>query len=77
MVAEGYNQNDVIDEVKTELKNYINGLNISGDVVRAKIYQTIMNVEGVINVDLISPAADVILLDDQLARTNEGNMQVL
>lgn len=77
VVAEGYNQNDVIDEVKTELKNYINGLNISGDVVRAKIYQTIMNVEGVINVDLISPAADVILLDDQLARTNEGNMQVL
>lgn len=76
-VAEGYDQVDTIEAVKQALKDHINGLNISGDVVRAKLIQVIMSVEGVTNVDLIAPATDILILDDQLARTREANLDIL
>lgn len=75
-VAEGYDGTTVIDEVKQVLKDHINGLNISGDVIRAKLIQVMMGVAGVINVDLIAPAIDIILLDDQLARTRDVNLDI-
>lgn len=75
-IAEGYTQVDVIAEAKQVLKNYVNGLTISGDVRRAKIISVLMGIPGVINVDLITPADDVILLDDQLARTRDSNLSL-
>jgi uncharacterized phage protein gp47/JayE len=76
-VAEGYDQDDTIDAVKQALKDHINGLNISGDVVRAKLIQVMMSIEGVINVDLIAPIDDIIILDDQLARTRDVNLNIV
>lgn len=76
-VSLGYDQQSVVDEVKTALKNHINGLTISGDVIRAKLIQVIMNVEGVQNVDLITPAGDILILDDQLARTRDANLDIV
>lgn len=76
-VAEGYDQDDTVEAVKQALKDHINGLNISGDVVRAKLIQIMMAVQGVINVDLIAPVDDIIILDDQLARTRDVNLDVV
>lgn len=73
----GYDQATTVDEVKTALKNHINGLSISGDVIRAKLIQVIMSVPGVKNVDLIAPASDVLILDDQLARTRDANLDIV
>jgi uncharacterized phage protein gp47/JayE len=75
-VAEGFDQDTVISEVKQALKDHINGLSISDDVIRAKLFSVIMTVSGVINVDLITPVDDVILLDDQLVRTRDANLDL-
>lgn len=75
-VEDGYDQAAVRATVKEAVKSYINGLGISGDVVRNEIIRKVMEVDGVYNLDLTTPAGDIILLDDQLARTTDANITV-
>ncbi len=75
-VAEGFVHADVIGAAVVALRDFVNGLSISNDVLRAKLISVLMAVPGVTNVDLITPADDVILLDEQLARTTDSNIDV-
>lgn len=74
VVKDGYSQSAVFDEIEAALSAYINGLGISGDVVRNEVIATIMSVAGVYNCSVIQPASDVIMLDDQLPRLTSGNI---
>ena len=73
-VKEGFVQVDVRDLVREEIKRYVNSLGISGDVIRNELIKRIMTVNGVYNVAMTVPAADVILLDDQMARIADPNI---
>lgn len=73
-VKEGYDQTTVKENVRTAIKGYINNLSISGDVVRAELIQQIMSTDGVYDVILTTPAVNVTMLDDQLARTTDLNV---
>lgn len=75
-ISEGYDHDIVKTNVATAIKNDINSLSISGDVIRSSLIAKIKAVAGVYNVDVISPAADVIILDDELARTQDANITV-
>lgn len=75
-VSEGYDNASVEDDVVEAIKEYINGLGISGDVLRAELIRRMMAVAGVYNVGLTTPAADVIILDDQMARTTDVNISI-
>lgn len=75
-VAEGFDQGEAIANTREAIKGYVNNLPISGDLIRAELIKRIMSVQGVINVDLILPADDIIILDDQLARTTDTNVVV-
>lgn len=75
-ISEGYDDGAVEDEVSEVIKEYVNALGISGDMLIATLYRRIMGVAGVYNCLISSPASDVILLDDQMARTTDGNITV-
>lgn len=75
-VLVGYDNDTVADNVVEVIKNYVNGLGISGDVLRAGLIARIVAVAGVYNVALNLPATDVVLLDDQMARTTDVNITV-
>jgi uncharacterized phage protein gp47/JayE len=75
-VMEGYDNTAVITAVKSALKNYINGLGISGDVIRNELIAVIMGVPGIYNCILTTPATDITMLDDQLARTTDSNLLI-
>lgn len=75
-VKDGYVQGDVKTAVKEAVKSYINSLGISGDVIKAELSKRMMEVDGVYNLSLSTPASDVILLDDQLARTTDVNIVI-
>jgi len=75
-VSDGYDNTSVGTAVKQAVMDYINGLGISGDVVRNALIERIMSVAGVYNCMLVTPAADVTLLDDQLARTTDANIVI-
>ena len=75
-ISEGYDNNEVKTGVKEVIKEYVNALGISGDVLRATLIRRIMGVSGVYNCVVNTPAVDVILLDDQMARTTDPNIVV-
>lgn len=75
-VLEGYDNTSVEDNVLEAIKEYINGLNISGDVLRAELTRRIMSVAGVYNIGLTVPPADVIILDNQMARITDINISI-
>jgi hypothetical protein len=75
-LAEGYELVDIESDVKQAVVDYINGLGISGDVLRAEIIARVMDVGGVFNMNLITPTDDVLVLDNGLARTTTGNIVV-
>lgn len=73
-VREGYDQDDAKALVRQAIKDYINTLNISDDLIRNKLIAQIMSVPGMLNVLLTVPAGDIAILDDQLARTQDANI---
>jgi phage-related baseplate assembly protein len=75
-VLEGYVDQDVKDAVAEAVMGYINSLGISDDVLLSQLITKAQEVTGVYNVVLTTPSADVVLLDDQLARTTENNVVV-
>lgn len=75
-VVAGYTLSVVVTAVEEAIKNYINSLPISGDVLRNELIAAIMDVDGVYNCQLIAPATDVVILDDQLVRTTDANILV-
>lgn len=74
VVRDGYTQAEVFAEITAAVSAYINGLGISGDVLRNEVIERIMAVPGCYNCTLLSPASDVIMLDDQLPRITSGNI---
>lgn len=71
---EGYLQADVVTAAETAIAAYINGLGISGDIVLHELIKVIMEVEGVYDVTLTEPTANVIVLDDELPRITSSNI---
>ena len=75
-VLEGYDQTDTRNNVRQAIKDYINTLAISGDLIRERLSQFITVVPGVYDVIITTPAANVPVLDDQMARTTDSNIIV-
>ncbi len=76
VVKDGYVQSNVRLDVIQAIKDYINSLSISGDVIRNELIKRIMEVPGVFDCNLITPSSSQILLDDQLPRTTDSNIDV-
>lgn len=76
VVSEGYEQSEVETQALNTVLNYINTLGISGDVICSEIIKRIKAISGIYDVTLVTPSANVILLDDQLARTTEANVSI-
>ncbi len=58
------------------VKTYINGLNISDDVIRATVISRIESLAEVFDVILTAPANNIVILDDQLARIQDANITI-
>ena len=69
-VLDGYNQVTVATNVKTELAAYVNSLGIGNDVVFSEMVQRAMGVEGMYDIAITAPLSNIVVLDDQLPRTN-------
>jgi uncharacterized phage protein gp47/JayE len=75
-VAEGYDFLDTKDLVIQAIKDYINNLNISDDVIRNQLINQVMDVPGLNDILLTAPANNIAILDDQLARTQDANITI-
>jgi len=73
---EGYDEATLRDLVKAAIVNYINNLKIGDDVIRSKIIEVAMAVTGVKDFQIISPTANIVITDSQLAKTTLTNITV-
>lgn len=69
----------VANNVETAIQNYINGLDIGDDVIVAEIIERAMSVDGMFNFNITSltggsPAADQVILSNQIARITAGSI---
>ncbi len=76
VIKEGYTALEVEAAVVEAIKAYINALEISGDVISRELSKRIMQVPGVFDISALTPASNTVLLDDQLARTTDDNIDV-
>jgi len=75
-IEPGFDDATVEADVATAIKNYINALTISNDVIRNELIARIMRVEGVFNIIMSVPASDIVILDDQIARIADSNITI-
>lgn len=75
-VLNGYDHLEVKSNVKTAINDYVNSRGISDDVVLSELTRRMKSVAGVYDVDYITPTENVIILDDELARTQLTNITV-
>jgi len=75
-VKTGFDQATVLAAVKTAIIYYINHLDMGEDVIRAELFEQIMAVTGVYDVQLTAPTANVYIADYQLARTSSALVTV-
>lgn len=75
-VAEDFSRPTATAQAETVISQYINGLSIGADVVRAELIERIMGVSGVIDVVLGLPSGNVPIGDDELARVTDANITV-
>ena len=75
-IAEGYDHDEVKAAVKDAIRDYVNALGISSDVLVSNLIYISMAIAGVTNANVVTPTGDVVLLDDQIPRTTDSNITV-
>lgn len=77
-LATGTDRDTAVAAAQDAVMDYINNLGISGDVIRNKLIERIMEVSGVTDVNMTIPASNTpgIILDNQIARTSLSNISI-
>jgi hypothetical protein len=77
-VANGFDEEDVRDDVQLVVENYIDGLKIGENVILAKIIERAMSTRGVDNAKIQVPSNDVVILEEELPKSfdSSGNSLV-
>lgn len=77
-VANGFDEDDLRDDVQLVVENYIDGRKIGQNVIVAKIVELAMSIRGVENVKVQSPTNDVVILEEELPKSfdSSGNSLV-
>lgn len=75
-VLEGYDRAVAVTAAEAAVSTYINGLGISGDVVRHEIVEQIMGVDGVYDVLLTVPTENVTTLDSEIPRIISADINI-
>jgi uncharacterized phage protein gp47/JayE len=75
-VLEGFDRAEVIANVRTAIDTYINNAGISADIIRHELVERIMGVTGMYDVDLVEPANNINILDNEIPRTTATSVSV-
>lgn len=68
-LAAGISLSSLENEIKTQVISYVNSLGVSKAVILSNIIENLMGVEGIVDVKITSPSANINIADNELART--------
>lgn len=69
----GFTESSLTSQVREAVEAYISSLAIGDDVIRSEIIQRAMEVTGMYNVVVVSPASDVVILQNELPVPFDSN----
>jgi uncharacterized phage protein gp47/JayE len=72
-VSVGYDETEIRDDVTLVLENYINSLKIGENVILAKMVELAMGVEGVSDANVVTPVANVVILEEELPKSFDSS----
>jgi uncharacterized phage protein gp47/JayE len=75
-VRAGYSQDEAITDATSEVDNYINNLDIGEDVILNEIRKRCMNLNGVADIQVVTPTENVLIGDTQVARITTGQITI-
>jgi len=73
-IASGNDVTTMQNNVTTAITNYINNLGIGANVVRSELIAVIMNVPGMVDVNVTIPLGNIVINYNEIARTSGGNI---
>lgn len=71
-LAEGVSISNVDQEVRSRITGYINNLGIGRNVIKAELCNRIVGVDGVTDVEIVLPNENIVIAENELARTRIG-----
>lgn len=77
VVAEGFSRAEAVAAAENAAVTYINSLGISDDVVRNELNARIQNLLEVFDNIMTAPSNNIVILDDQMARTTAFNVTII
>jgi uncharacterized phage protein gp47/JayE len=71
-LKEGVSISSVEEDLKSEISAYVNGLGVGEDVIVSEIIDRVMGVDNIIDVEVIEPAANIAIQDNEISRTKSS-----
>lgn len=75
-LGEGISLSSVENEIKTQIISYVNGLGIADEVILSAIESKILDVQGVIDVSITTPTANIQTAENELARSKASLISI-
>lgn len=73
---DGISLSNVENDIKTKIISYVNGLGIAEEVILASIVDRVIGIQGIKDVEVVSPTGNVITAESELARTKASLITV-
>jgi len=70
----GFTSSEVLSAASNAIEQYVNGLEINGDVIFSELYYAVQSVSGVFDVTFTTPTSNVIIGEGELARTSASRI---
>lgn len=71
-LSEGVSISNVENEIKSAVAGYVNNLGVGQDVILAEIVDAVMSVDNVTDMVINSPETNIVIADNELARTRDS-----
>jgi uncharacterized phage protein gp47/JayE len=75
-LADGISLSSVENDVKTKIIAYVNGLGIAKPIILSAIVEKVREVQGIVDVKIQTPTDNVIISDNELARTKASIISI-
>jgi len=75
-LAEGITLTTIQEDIKNAISQYINGLGVGEDVVVQELSCRIISVEGVTDVEILTPDGNVIIADNEVPRIRDTDIVI-
>lgn len=73
---EGITLSSLVDSIRSSISEYVNGLGVGDDVIVSEIIAAVKALDGVFDIQVLSPTVNIAIADDELARVDSSSISI-